>query len=267
MELTRSPLDAEALRSLVPREFWRALAVCDVTGSTNADVAAAARAGAAEGLVVVAERQDAGRGRIGRQWVSPPRAGLTFSVLLRPAGVPTHRWGWLPLLAGVALATAVTTVAGVETWLKWPNDLLAGAGRRKVAGLLAEVADDAVVVGIGLNVTLAAEDLPRPDATSLALAGATELDRNVLLPPILAALSADYLAWRAAGGDPESAGLLAGYRERCDTLGRQVRVELPAGDPLLGKAVDVDVDGRLVVETATGPTLVAAGDVVHVRPD
>lgn len=266
MDLTRRPLDAEALRPLIPSEFWRSLEVLDVTGSTNADVAAAARAGAAEGLVVVAERQDAGRGRIGRQWSSPPGAGLTFSVLLRPEGVPTRRWGWLPLLAGVALATAVTTATGVETSLKWPNDLLAGVHRRKVAGVLAEVADAAVVVGIGLNVTLATEDLPRPDATSLALAGATELDRSVLLPAILAALSDRYLAWRAAGGDPESSGLLAAYSQRCDTLGRQVRVELPAGDPLLGKAVDVDRDGRLVVETATGPTVVAAGDVIHVRP-
>jgi BirA family biotin operon repressor/biotin-[acetyl-CoA-carboxylase] ligase len=257
---TRPPLDA----SVLPSEFWTTLEVRDVTGSTNADVADAARAGASEGLVIAAELQDAGRGRIGRQWVSPPRAGLTFSVLLRPEGVPAPRWGWLPLLAGVALARAVTAVAGVDAWLKWPNDLLIGGA--KSAGLLAEVVDDAVVIGIGLNVTLEAADLPRPGTTSLALAGATQLDRNILLPAILAALSADYLAWRACGGDPELAGLLAAYRERCETLGREVRVEVPAGEPLLGKAVDIDADGRLVVETPTGPWAVAAGDVVHVRP-
>lgn len=260
MDATRPPLNA----SVLPSEFWTTLEVREVTGSTNADVAAAARAGAPEGLVVAAESQDAGRGRIGRQWVSPSRAGLTFSVLLRPEGVPTPRWGWLPLLAGVALARAVTTVAGVDAWLKWPNDLLIGG--KKSAGLLAEAVGDAVVIGIGLNVTLGAADLPRPDTTSLALAGATQLDRNILLPAILDALSADYLAWRACGGDPEGSGLLAAYRARCDTLGREVRVEVPAGDPLVGKAVDVDAAGRLVVETPTGPTAVAAGDVIHVRP-
>lgn len=267
MDLTRQPLDADALRSVVLGGFWTGLEVRDRTGSTNADLAAAAHAGAPEGRVLVAESQDAGRGRIGRQWTSPAGAGLTFSMLLRPGAVPLDRWGWLPLLAGVALARSVAAVAGVETWLKWPNDLLVGAARQKSAGLLAEMVGDAVVLGIGLNVTLTADELPpRPDTTSLALAGATGADRAVLLPAVLAAVAAEYESWRDHAGDPVASGLLATYRDRCDTIGRRVRVEVPAGEPLLGTAVEVDTAGRLVVETGFDRRVVAAGDVVHVRP-
>jgi len=238
--------------------------VVDRTGSTNSDLAVAASAGAPEGTVLVAEEQDAGRGRIGRSWTSPPGAGLTFSVLLRPVEVPRERWGWLPLLAGVALASSVHAVAGVDTWLKWPNDLLVGARPAKAAGLLAEATADGVVLGVGLNVTLTAAELPpdRPDTTSLALAGARVTDRAVLLPAILDRLAGEYASWREHRGDAVAAGLLDAYRERCDTLGREVRVEVPAGAPLLGVATDVDAEGRLVV----GTTHVAAGDVIHVRP-
>lgn len=128
------------------------------TGSTNADLLEAARAGAAEGLVLVAEEQTAGRGRLGRTWSAPAGAALTFSVLLRPAGVPPTRLGWLPLLTGVAVAAAVRAETGVPASLKWPNDVL--VGERKLAGILAEAHSDAVVVGVGLNVTLSRAELP-----------------------------------------------------------------------------------------------------------
>lgn len=239
--------------------FWVSVDVVERTGSTNADLAAAIDL--PEGTVLVAEVQEAGRGRIGRTWTSPAGAGLTFSVLLRPVEVPRERWGWLPLLAGVALASALPAV---DARLKWPNDLLIGPSRQKAAGILAEVAGDAVVLGIGLNVTLTAHELPpdRPDTTSLALAGARTTDRDVLLPAILDALAGEYARWREHGGDAEASGLLATYRERCDTLGRDVRVDVPDGEPLHGLAVGVDAEGRLIV----GTTAVAAGDVVHVRP-
>src|SRR5215469_17975770 len=135
--LDRPPLSAAALRRALvrPGELWTAVEVRERTGSTNADVAAAARAGTPEGLVVVAEQQTAGRGRLDRRWESPPRAGLAFSVLLRPA-VPASRLGWLPLLAGVALVEAVRRQAEVDAVLKWPNDLL--VDERKCAGILAE---------------------------------------------------------------------------------------------------------------------------------
>jgi BirA family transcriptional regulator, biotin operon repressor / biotin---[acetyl-CoA-carboxylase] ligase len=269
-DLGRPPLHATALRRALvrPGSFWQDLRIVESTGSTNADLADAARAGAPEGTVLVAEAQDAGRGREGRAWVSPPRAGLTFSVLLRPDGVPMTRWGWLPLLAGVALTRAVGRLGEVDAWLKWPNDLLLGSQRKKGAGLLAEVANGGVVVGVGLNVTTLAEELPRPDATSLRLEGAACTDRGPLLQAVLRELEHDYVAWRDAGGDPEASGLRRVYAESCDTIGRYVRVLLPGDRVLTGEAVDLDEDGRLVVrpDGDGADVAVAAGDVVHVRP-
>jgi BirA family transcriptional regulator, biotin operon repressor / biotin---[acetyl-CoA-carboxylase] ligase len=282
--LDRPPLREHALRRavVVPGGLWTDLRVVAETGSTNADLAAMARTGAPEGAVLVAERQTAGRGRLNRVWQSPPRAGLAVSVLLRPGealrgarpgrpdgelrGIgPARALGWIPLLAGVALAEAVRQVAEVDAYLKWPNDLLL-PGDRKCGGILAEVvAGGAVIVGIGLNVTLRPEELPRPDATSLQLAGAAVTDRDPLLRRLLRALSVWYGRWRAAGGDPEASGLREDYVLHCGTLGRRVRAELPDGAALEGVAGAVDGDGRLVISTDLGQHTVAAGDVVHLR--
>lgn len=267
-DLDRPPLRAAALRAALvgPGSPWREVQVLEQAPSTNAVVVAAARDGAVQGLVVVAEAQTAGRGRLDRSWISPPRAGLTFSVLLRPGpAVPTSRWGWLPLLAGVALARSVVAHTGVAAALKWPNDLLLGTSGRKGAGILAEVSGDAVAIGVGLNVTTDAAELPvdRP-ATSLALEGSVPLDRDPLLRAILRALGADYLRWCSEGGDPGP--LLAAYRPLCATLGQQVRLELPGGEMSTGRAVDLDGEGRLVVEQANGALVTwSAGDVVHLR--
>jgi BirA family transcriptional regulator, biotin operon repressor / biotin---[acetyl-CoA-carboxylase] ligase len=258
----RAALDAAALaRALVrPGGLWREIRVVAETGSTNADLMAAARAGAAEGLVLAAEAQTAGRGRLGRSWASPPRAALTFSVLLRPATVPATQRGWLPLLAGVAVATALRDGATAGAVLKWPNDVL--IGERKVAGILAEAHEDAVVLGIGLNVTLTAADLPVPTATSLLLAGAATASRPALLAAIAGELATRYRAWCAAPGDP---AWREDYLRWCATVGREVRAELPGGAVLTGTAVDVDPVGRLVVQTGGGPVPVGAGDLVHLR--
>ncbi|MDT5038254.1 MAG: BirA family transcriptional regulator [Micromonosporaceae bacterium] len=261
-DLGRPPLNPTALRRalVVPGGLWTDVAVVAETGSTNADVAAAARAGTAEGLVVVAEGQTAGRGRQGRTWQSPARAGIAASVLLRPAGVDPARYGWLPLLAGVALAEAVRRVGDVDAVLKWPNDLLIDG--RKCAGVLVEVAvPGAVVVGFGLNTTLSTPELPGPQATSLALAGAACVDRDPLLRAALRALAAWYGRWREAAGDAVASGVAEAYAFHCATVGRQVRVELPGGDELCGRADAVDAAGRLVVD---GRPL-AAGDVAHLR--
>jgi BirA family transcriptional regulator, biotin operon repressor / biotin---[acetyl-CoA-carboxylase] ligase len=264
MDAGRDRLPVEVLQRqlLVDGGLWTALEVLEETGSTNADVADAARAGAAEGLVIVAEHQRTGRGRAGRQWSSPPRAGLAVSVLLRP-GVPAFRWGWLPLLAGVALAESVGRVTGVAASLKWPNDLM--IDDRKCAGILAEAVPGAVVVGLGLNATLRAEELPTPEATSLALAGARTTDRAVLLVALLQRLAEWYERWRAAGGDAEASGLRSSYLRSCSTIGRQVRVRLPDGTDLAGTAETVDPDGRLVLRTAERRHALAAGDVIHLR--
>jgi BirA family biotin operon repressor/biotin-[acetyl-CoA-carboxylase] ligase len=268
-DLDRPPLVAGVLERalVVPGGLWRRIDVRAETGSTNADVSDAARRGEPEGLVVVAERQREGRGRRDRQWVSPARAGLTLSVLLRPGpAVSPKTWGWLPLLAGMALRDAVQKQADVEAALKWPNDLLIGDA--KCAGILAEVAGDAVVVGIGLNVTTRADELPPVSgpATSLRLAGARNTDRDPLLRALLRGLAGWYAGWREAGGDAEMCGLLSAYRTACATLGRPVTVRLPGGDDLVGTATAIDRDGQLVVRTADGREVsVAAGDVLHVR--
>jgi BirA family transcriptional regulator, biotin operon repressor / biotin---[acetyl-CoA-carboxylase] ligase len=230
-----------------------------------------------DGLVLVAEEQTAGRGRMGRTWVAPPHAALTFSMLLRPYWVPAGKLGWMPLLAGVSAVVALRSVAGVEAGLKWPNDVLAGRG--KLAGILAEVSGDAVVIGIGLNVSTKPDEFPGPGpgalpATSIYAEGLrirrpVVLDRAQLLDGILLAFERRCAAWRNDRGKVHA--IRAEYRELCTTIGREVRVEQPGGQVLSGKAVDVDSDGRLVVLVSSpvpgrpARVAVAAGDVVHVR--
>jgi BirA family biotin operon repressor/biotin-[acetyl-CoA-carboxylase] ligase len=267
----RKALDAAAVRDAVlrPDGLWRAVEVTEVTGSTNADLLALAADGAPEGLVLAAEQQNAGRGRMGRAWVAPPRAALTFSLLLRPQAVPGARHGWLPLLAGLATAEAVRATAAVDARLKWPNDVLVGAA--KLGGILAEAAAGAVVVGIGLNVSTERDELPPPGpgalpATSLRIVASPGPDRGVLLAAIMAVFERSYRSWTRAFGDPERSGLRADYTRLCSTIGQRVRVELPDGGPLTGLATGLAADGRLLVRTLAGADLpVAAGDVVHLR--
>ncbi|MFD8258453.1 biotin--[acetyl-CoA-carboxylase] ligase [Streptomyces griseoluteus] len=272
-DLDRPPLNVNALRRGLLHEggLWTSVDVVQRTGSTNSDLVARAASGAAEeGAVLVAEEQTAGRGRLDRRWTAPARSGLFFSVLLRPAEVPLERWGWLPLLTGVAVATGLSRAAGVDTALKWPNDLLVTVGgeERKAGGILAERAgEDGVVVGVGLNVSLRADELPVPQAGSLALADAVSTDRDTLLRSVLRSLETWYDRWRSAGGDPVTSTLQEAYAAGCATLGRQVRAELPGGRALLGEAVAIDGDGRLVIATAEGVReAVGAGDIVHLRP-
>jgi BirA family transcriptional regulator, biotin operon repressor / biotin---[acetyl-CoA-carboxylase] ligase len=296
--VNRPPLREPTLRRalLVPGGLWTDLRVVAETGSTNADLAAAARAEAPEGLVLVAESQTGGRGRRDRSWVAPARSGITVSVLLRPR-VAATRLAWLPLLAGVALVESIGRIIGggraersgsvVETALKWPNDLLVRstlasfapepnaslASFAKCAGVLAEVVGGgptpAVVLGIGLNVSQLPEELPEPSdpaampPTSLAMVGAACTDRERLLCAMLRALAGRYRRWVAHGGAP--AGLRDAYRSYCVTIGKDVTVTLPGGDLVVGRASDVDDDGRLVVTTVAGSRALAAGDVRHVR--
>lgn len=255
-----APLQAASVRPLVLGGLWTSLEVVATTGSTNADLLAR---GGPEGQVLVAEEQTAGRGRMGRSWVSEPGAALTFSVLLRPVSVPASRRGWLPLLAGIAVATAVRSAAHVPATLKWPNDVL--AGDRKLAGILAEQSADAAVIGIGLNVATPAAALPVPAATSLLVEG-SDVAREPLLAEILRSFERWYAPFRE-DPDPARTGLLDEYRTLCATLGRPVRVELPGGRQLTGLAEDVDADGRLLVRDAatTSVTPISAGDIIHLR--
>ncbi|MFV2101680.1 biotin--[acetyl-CoA-carboxylase] ligase [Micromonospora sp. LOL_024] len=284
-DLERPPLSAVRLRRalIAPYGPWARLELRVETGSTNADVAEAARAGEPEGLVVVAERQTAGRGRRGRVWQSPPRAGIATSVLLRPGETaleqgwlpaPAAGYGWLPLLAGVALVEAVTRLAELDATLKWPNDLLVGGA--KCAGILAEgvpgpgLGDPpAVVLGIGLNVTLRADELPEHPtgltATSLHLAGAAATDRDPLLRALLRSVADWYARWRSAGGDAVASGLRDAYLAVCGTIGREVRALLPDGTELTGTATAIDRDGQLILATPSGERPLAAADLKHLR--
>jgi BirA family transcriptional regulator, biotin operon repressor / biotin---[acetyl-CoA-carboxylase] ligase len=243
--------------------LWRDVRVVPETGSTNSDLLAEAKNGLAEGAVLAAETQSAGRGRLGRTWVSPPGAALTFSVLLRPAAVAPASRGWIPLLAGVAVARAVRAGTEIEAWLKWPNDVQANGA--KLAGILAEQAGDAVVVGIGINVSSGPEELPVATATSLALEGAQDPAPGPLLVAVLGELERWYVDWANRGGDAVGSGLHQEYQRLCATLGREVRVSLPGGRIVTGTAHEVDRAGRLVVQSPSGPVPVSAGDVVHVR--
>ncbi|MFE9457136.1 biotin--[acetyl-CoA-carboxylase] ligase [Streptomyces californicus] len=270
-DLDRPPLNVTALRRglLRPGALWTSLEVVESTGSTNTDLAERARTGAAgEGTVLIAEEQTAGRGRLERSWTAPPRSGLFLSVYLEPGDIPVERWGWVPLLAGVAAATGLAKSAGVDMSLKWPNDLLVSVdgGERKTGGILGEFAGDGIVVGMGVNVSLRADELPAPTAGSLALAGAVSTDRETLLRAVLRSLEHWYGAWKDAGGDAAASGLQAAYAAGCATLDRSVRAELPGGNALVGEAVAIDGDGRLVLSTENGlQQPVSAGDIVHLR--
>jgi BirA family biotin operon repressor/biotin-[acetyl-CoA-carboxylase] ligase len=263
-DLDRPALDGPALEAALTREsaLWRSLAVVPETGSTNAALVAAAGEESPEGAVLVAEHQVAGRGRLDRVWTSPPRAGITVSFLLRP-DVPAARRGWLPLLTGVALAEAVGEVTGVRASLKWPNDLLAGDGR-KLAGILAESSGTAVVVGVGLNVSTTAAELPDTGTSLARVLGAT-VDRGPVLLAFLRAVEKRYRRWTAALGDPVASGLAQDYLGWSSTVGTEVVVSLPDGSTLEGTAQAVDWDGRLVVSTPRGTVELASGDVRHVR--
>ncbi len=238
---------------------WTDIVVLDSTGSTNTDLAAAVAGGKAiSGAVLVADTQSAGRGRLDREWYSQAGATLTFSVYLT---APANSAQFLPLLMGLAVVRAIPA-AEDQIALKWPNDVL--LDERKAAGILAEAVSGGAVVGCGINVALTAEQLPVPEAHSLSLAG-IEVDRSELLARVLIELHQLYQRWADAGYHAEAAGLLAEFRRRCATLGRQVRVQLPDGGQLEGRAADIDDVGQLVVETATGLQAVSVGDVIHLR--
>jgi BirA family transcriptional regulator, biotin operon repressor / biotin---[acetyl-CoA-carboxylase] ligase len=223
----------------------------EVTGSTNRDVAELARAGAPEGVVIVADLQTAGRGRLDRTWEAAAGAALLVSVLLRPRGLEASRRHLLTAAAGLAAQEACTAVAGVTPDLKWPNDLLLADG--KLAGILAEVVSDAVVVGMGLNV----HDGP-PGAAVLDAAAGRRVSRGELLAAWLRSLDRLLGDWDAVA---------ALYRERCSTVGRLVVVKGVAGADRRGLATGIDEEGRLLVRDEKGETVaLSAGDVTHVRP-
>ncbi len=238
----------------------------ETTGSTNADLLSRHAAGDdIRASVLVAEHQTAGRGRHGRTWSAPPRSQIALSIGVDATDVPPARWGWLPLLTGVALVDSIRQATGVEAVLKWPNDVLVGNG--KLAGILAEVAapDPVIVVGLGLNVTLTADEAPDPRATSLLMLGSSITDRDFLLKCILGELISRIDQWRSAGG--RDSELMNAYRQRSATLGARVRAILPGDREVIGTACAIDDLGRLSIDTGAETVRVSAGDIVHLRAD
>jgi BirA family transcriptional regulator, biotin operon repressor / biotin---[acetyl-CoA-carboxylase] ligase len=260
----RPPLNVTSLRSALGPP-WRHLDVVSETGSTNADLIGRAVAGEdVSGVVLIAEHQTAGRGRMGRSWSTAPRAQIALSVGVGARDVPPAGWGWLPLAAGLAVVDAVAAVTGIEAGLKWPNDVL--VGERKLAGILAEMAspEPVIVVGIGLNVTLTPEEAGDPAATSLLSLGVEMPDRDVLVARLLLELGRRVDVWRRAGGADGS--LSDDYRARSLTIGNPVRATLPGDREVVGTALSVDEQGRLRIESNGHTVAVSAGDVVHLRP-
>lgn len=258
----REPLDEATLRKalLAPGMPWRGVECDPDMDSTNARALRLAE----PWRVVVADHQSAGRGRMRRSWQAPPRASVAVSVLLPWPPRPTGR-AWVPLLAGLAIARAIEDNTALGTGLKWPNDVLLEAdGWRKVSGVLCEAApgEGGVVVGAGVNVDQTRDELPVDTATSLRLAGAAA-DRTDLLLAYLARLQQAHRA--LALGGPDADGEHTAYRQQSVTIGRQVRLSRAGGADVLGRATDVDEQGRLVVESGGGRSVWTAGDVEHLR--
>ena len=221
--------------------------------------------------VVVTDNQTAGRGRLGRVWVSPPGTTLAVSVLVRAdASLRIDALGWLPLAAGLAMTRAVHAClpAADDVWLKWPNDVLVGG--RKISGVLSELvvgAVPSVVVGAGVNLSMTEDQLPVPTATSLALAGVQHPDADAVLETYLREFRDLLQAFREAGGDAQASGLQKSVTEACGTIGARVSVELPGGNTLAGIARGIDASGRILVQADGSGDLtpISAGDVTHLR--
>lgn len=262
-----SALDIERLRAELGDAFPDIRFVAE-TGSTNTDLMNASEV--AHGTVLFADLQTAGKGRLGRVWTAPAGSQVTFSVLLLPDSV--DHLGTLPLAAGLAVTDAIP-----GTVLKWPNDVLLDG--KKLCGILAEagpvgqafkageinkaeinkaaVAEPVarVVLGMGINATLTASELPVPTATSLELEG-LDSDRTSVALAVLRALHGRLTQW--ANHDPR---LMVDYRAVCSSIGQEVRLEAPTGT-IVGTVDGVGEDGRISV----GGEYYSAGDVIHLRP-
>ena len=261
--------DQQTLAADLTDTRWRRIEVVAETGSTNADLLARIDAGEdVDGTVLIAARQTSGRGRHARVWETPPgQLAISAAIRVRPEAI--EHLGWLSLLTGLAVHDAVVEVAGATLELKWPNDVLA-PGRGKLSGILSEFrllpnagdgsSGGVAVIGTGLNVDLPAGAAPDTAASISALAEGP-VDQTSIAAAYLRALSERLAAW------PDRISELAeSYRGVSATLGSRVRLLLPGDAEVIGQAVDIDDEGRIVVDGADGPITASAGDVTHLRP-
>ncbi|WHS49976.1 biotin--[acetyl-CoA-carboxylase] ligase [Rothia sp. SD9660Na] len=223
--------------------------------------------------------QNAGKGRLDRVWVAPAGAALATSFIVRPHVNPANRvapdhYHWFTSLAALAACNVFEQLSGLHPTIKWPNDVL--LGNRKACGILAQLVIEpegqiSVVVGIGLNLNLAREDLPVPTATSALLESGQPVDLNRALTVLATSFARYYGDFAAAGFDADASAsessLLTRLRQRMSTLGTTLTIHLPGDETFRGTGVELTVEGELVVRSDSGEERsFTVGDVVHVRP-
>ena len=251
IDAPRAPLDQSRITAALSR-YWR-VSVVDLTASTQDDLAHKVIAeDGNSGDVIVANYQSAGRGRLDRSFVAPPSTALLFSIYLNPER-SRDDWGFIPLLAGFSIAHTLGKI-GANVSIKWPNDLL--IDEKKVGGIISTAIGQGVIIGIGINTSTTTTELPVENATSLALAGVTKLDRNFLLPLLLNAFEMDFTQW------DQGKSFLEKYSNLSGTLGREVTIVGPTESTIRSRAVSFDEQGRLHLEDGQ---IVTVGDVVHLR--
>ena len=250
--------NAERIAELVVDTSWREILTKAETESTNQDLLIAAADGAEPGLVIIANFQSSGRGRFNRNFEAPPGTSVSISALVRPTR-PHEEWGWLSLLTGIAVASAIRDISdgSDRVSLKWPNDVL--VDQRKICGILCESDGTNVTIGMGINTSMDTGELPVPHAISLLLAG-FPTEKDELIARVLIRLDEIFTRWDETGDIRDE------YLAASDTIGREVRVVLSEDESMTGIAVSVAKDGELVVETPSGPQTFSAGDVIHLRP-
>ena len=247
----RAPLDQSRITSALSR-YWR-VSVVDLTASTQDDLAEKISLGnGMHGDVIVANYQSAGRGRLDRSFLASPSTALLFSIYLNPER-SRDEWSFIPLLAGFSIADTLNKI-NAEVSIKWPNDLL--IKDKKLGGIISTAAGSGVIIGIGINVSTTLSELPVEGATSLAIAGISKLDRNLLLPLLLNALEKDFTAW------DQGESFLERYSQLSATQGREVTIVGPAENSMKSRAQTFDEQGRLHLEDGQ---IVTVGDVIHLR--
>ena len=252
-EVLRTPLDEAEINSRVT-PYWR-VSVVELTGSTQNDLLQLVESNnALDGQVIATEFQSDGRGRLDRTFEAPAQSALLFSFYIKPRNQRSE-WGFIPLIAGLSLVRAITTIdTAMNVSLKWPNDLI--INEKKCAGIIAQTTNEGIVIGIGLNVSMTPNELPVSTATSLAIEGSTITDRNLLLSHLLNTFAELFEAWE------EGSELLDEYASASSTIGKKVRIELPNGENLEATVARISHTGELVLDDGRH---VSAGDVIHLR--
>jgi len=244
----RLPLDRELLAALLESCLPKGVVeVVESTGSTNADLIARDKSTAP--LLLIAEEQSAGRGRLDRTWVAPKSSGLLLSLYWPESLLMA------PLIMGVAAAEALRSSTTIPVLLKWPNDLM--VSDRKLGGILASTSDGGVVIGVGINVTLTDAEKPDERATSIFMERDEAPPRELLIAEIVKRFAE--LTTLA------TTEFLERYRSLSSTIGSRVRAEMVNGESITGMASGINASGALVIKNDGGEHIMSAGDVFHLR--